>query len=142
MKTYAIYETKAARYLPVAKRVEALALVKDGFHWGAFLLSGIWLLWKGQGRVFLMWLGGLVVAGGLLLLLGFGFASLIWLWLAAALIIGFEAAGLERDGLDAEEATVIGYVAGGSRSDAEVAAVARLASVIDRERQDMGSADA
>lgn len=142
MKTFAIYETKNARHLPSAERVEALRLVTDGFHWGAFLLSGLWLLWKGHGRAFLMWAGGLVVIGGVLALLGLDPLSFAWLWLAAAFVVGFEAGGLERDRLEAGEAQEIGYVAAGSRVDCEGAAVARLASIIQRERQDSGSADA
>lgn len=142
MKTFAIYETKNARHLPLAERVDALTLVKDGFHWGAFLLSGLWLLWKGHGRAFLMWAGALVVIGGVLALLGLGSASFVWLWLAAALVVGFEAGGLERDRLEAVEAQEIAFVSGGSRADCEVVAVARLASIIQSERQESGLADA
>ena len=142
MTAYAVYEEKNARHLPLDERVEELAFVKDGFHWGAFVLSGIWLAIKGHWLALVIWAAALIIGGALIWLLGLGEEALVWLWLASALLVGLEAGGLERDKLEAADAQEIAFVSGSSRADYEGAAVARLASIIQRERQDSGSADA
>jgi hypothetical protein len=142
MTAYAILEDKEAHRLPVAERAEALTLVKDGFHWRAFWLSGLWLAGKGHWQALGLWLGALVGIAGLLRLAGFGPEAFVWLWLALALIVGFEAATLERDRLARKEAREIGYVSGATAADCEQAAIARLATHIERERQSIGSVDA
>lgn len=142
MTAYAVYEEKNARHLPLEERVNALAFVKDGFHWRAFLLSGAWLALKGHWRALAIWAATMIFVGAPIWLLGLGVSGLVWLWLALALLIGLEATGLERGKLEAEEAQEIAFVSGSSRTDCEGAAVARLASIIQRERQESGLADA
>ena len=81
MKSFAIYETKNARHLPLAERVESLTLVKDGFHWGAFVLSGVWLGLKGHWQALAIWAAAMIVGGALIWLFGLGAEGLVWLWL-------------------------------------------------------------
>lgn len=142
MSAYAVYELKEARRMPSEARAEALVLVRDGFHWGAFLLSGLWLAWGRHWRALVIWLVAIMVGGLLLFGLGLGMDAFVCLWLAAALLIGHEAATLEGERLLADAGREIGYVTGDSRGDCEAAAVRRLAIAISAEQQANESADA
>jgi hypothetical protein len=142
VSAYAIYEVKDARRLPAQARADALVLVRDGFSWRAFLLSGLWLALRRHWRALALWLGAMVAGAAAVYLLGLGPEALAWLWLALALAVGTEAAGLERDALLAQSGRELGYVTGDRLSDCEAAAVKRLAAVIEAERQASESADA
>lgn len=141
MTAFAIYEEKGARHLPLDDRVAALTFVKDGFHWRAFWFSGAWLAVKGHWRALALWVVALVLIGGLLLLMGFGVEAYVWLWLALSLLTGLEAGSLEHGRLEREGARALGFVSGGSRADCELRALARLGATIERERQEVQSAD-
>lgn len=142
MSAYAVYELKEARWLPAEARAESLVLVRDGFRWSAFLLSGFWLAWCRHWRALALWLGAMVLGTALLYLLGFAAGAFVCLWLALALVVGMEASGLERDALLARDGRELGYVTGDRKSDCEAVALKRLASVIEAERQASESADA
>ena len=131
-----------ARGRPAAERAEALVLVRDGFHWGAFVLSGLWLAWGRHWRALAVWVAAVGGGGLLLYATGFGADALCWLWLAAALVVGYEAADLEGERVLSRNGRAIGYVTGESRSDCEAGAVRRLASEIAAEQQANESADA
>lgn len=142
MSAYAVYELKEARRMPAAERALALVLVRDGFHWGAFLLSGLWLAWGRHWRAFVAWLA--VIAGGALVMyvVGLGPDAFVWLWIAAAVVVGCEAATLEGERVLSLDGHAIGYVTGGSFGDCEAGAIRRLATWIDAEQQGNESADA
>ncbi|MFO1170615.1 MAG: DUF2628 domain-containing protein [Hyphomicrobiaceae bacterium] len=142
MSAYAVYELKEARRMPSEARAEALVLVRDGFNWVAFLLSGLWLAMGRHWRALLVWAA--VIAGGGLVMyaVGLGVDAFVGLWLAAAVVVGYEAADLEGERLLAGEGHEIGYVTGDSRGDCEVGAVRRLATMIAAEQQANESADA
>jgi hypothetical protein len=142
MTAYAVYEEKGARQLPLAERVAALTLVRDGFNWGAFWLSGVWLAAKGHWLALALWAGALVAIAGLIALLGLSAGAYVWLWLAMSAATGLEAAGLERERLERADARGLGVVLGRSRADCEYAALLRLGLAIERERQEARSADA
>jgi uncharacterized protein DUF2628 len=95
------------------------AFVRDGFHWGAFLLAPLWLL---RHRLWLEFIAYLLLAGAVTYALrrlgvpgpaGFGAAALL------ALLIGLEASSLRRWKLARRGFVSRGVVVGDDREAAE-----------------------
>jgi hypothetical protein len=110
MSVYTVHE-------PLLKTAESVdpdryVFVRDGFHFWAFLLGPVWMIWRGLWLVFLLYLLALVAVGAGLYAAkvpdgaGFTIAFLI------ALLVGFEASTLRRWTLRrkgwAEVAAVVG----------------------------------
>jgi hypothetical protein len=79
-----------------AGAAERFAFVRDGFHVWAALLSPVWLAWH---RLWLALIGWIVVAVVLevgLARLGAGTAAILAVDVLIALLMGFEAASLQR----------------------------------------------
>jgi hypothetical protein len=93
--------------------------VRDGFHFWAFLLAPLWLIYR---RLWLVLLGYFVIAA----VLGGVFYVLHAPWfvkslgsLLLALLVGFEAATLRRWTLERRGWKTLGFVVGDDEGDAE-----------------------
>ena len=118
MTVYAVYEPPLeARDLE--SRAEELVFVKEGFSWGALLVPGIWLIYRG------MWLE--LFAFCLLLLLlrwvlggsDVGGAVLGWTMIAIIVLFAFEANDLRGAALERRGYKVAGIATGPDRDSAE-----------------------
>jgi hypothetical protein len=98
---------------------QRFVFVRDGFHFWAFLLAPLWLLFR---RLWLVLLGYMIVnalVGGLLYLVG---ASAVFKFLGGllvALLLGFEAATLWRWTLTRRRWPMLGFVIGDDEETAE-----------------------
>jgi hypothetical protein len=75
---------------------DRFAFVRDGFHTWAFLLGPVWLLWH---RLWLALIGWIVVVAAIdfgMLRLGTGRGAVFLAEVLIALLLGFEAASLQR----------------------------------------------
>ncbi len=115
-KTYTVHEPRKLTGDP-ARDAERFEFVRDGFHFWAFLLQPLWMLWR---RMWLVLLGYVILSiainatlwaidasGGVRLVVGF----------LIALLVGFEAATLRRWTL--RKWTNLGVVVGRDQEDAE-----------------------
>ena len=93
--------------------------VRDGFHFWAFLLAPLWLIYR---RLWLALVGYIVVAavlGGILYALHAPWFLKSLGSFLLALLIGFEAATLRRWTLDRRGWKTLGFVVGDDAEDAE-----------------------
>ncbi|MBI3703114.1 MAG: DUF2628 domain-containing protein [Rhizobiales bacterium] len=98
---------------------ERFVFVRDGFHFWAFLLAPLWLLWR---RLWLALLGYVVVTFALafvLAWLGVSAQAQVPASLLIALLVGFEAATLWRWTLTRRGWKTLGFVVGEDREIAE-----------------------
>ena len=98
---------------------ERFVFVRDGFHFWAFLLAPLWLLWR---RLWLALLGYLIMTFALALvlaLLGVSAQAQFPASLLIALLVGFEAATLWRWTLERRGWKTLGFVVGEDREIAE-----------------------
>jgi ribosome modulation factor len=101
------------------ERAEELVFVRDGFSWGAALLTPFWMIAHG---LWLALLGYLVVLVGLeVLLWATGLAQQAGGWAIAALhlLIGFEGDAIRRWTLRRRGYALAGSVSGRSRDECE-----------------------
>jgi len=101
------------------ERAEELVFVRDGFSWGAALLTPFWMIAHG---LWLALLGYLVVLVGLeVLLWATGLAQQAGGWAIAALhlLIGFEGDAIRRWTLRRRRYALAGSVSGRSRDECE-----------------------
>jgi hypothetical protein len=118
MLTFTVHEPP---YPPADRsdRAERLVFVRDGFSWGATLLTPLWLL------AHRMWLplvgyivvGGLIEAAGQSGLVHAGWAALAGV--ALNLLLGIEFGALRRWSLDRRGWATLGSVSGRSAEDCE-----------------------
>jgi Protein of unknown function (DUF2628) len=102
-----------------ASAPERFVFVRDGFHFWAFLLAPLWLLWR---RLWLALLGYLVVSAVLALMLFLLGVSTRVQWpasLLVSLLVGFEATTLWRWTLERRGWKTLGFVVGKDRESAE-----------------------
>jgi hypothetical protein len=95
MPVYTVHAPVAANARPIGS-TDQFVLVRDGFHFWAFIASFLWLLYH---RLWLVTLGYLVVMTAVtigLSLLGVGSGTRTVVMLLIALWMGFEAASLRR----------------------------------------------
>lgn len=121
MTAFTVHEPPQAAGSPAdaMERAERLMFVGDGFSWGAALLGPLWLAFNRHWQALAAWAGVAVVLAGVLHLVGAGPG---WLGLALAglgVVLGFEAADLERDWLAAAGWVEIGSTEGRDQADAE-----------------------
>ncbi len=98
---------------------ERMVFVRDGFSFWAFLLTPLWMLWH---RMWLVLVGYLVLASGLLaVLLGLGVSSaeIITAGLLISLLLGLEASTLRRFTLRRRGFKELGLISGSDREVAE-----------------------
>src|SRR6266702_7269072 len=75
---------------------DKFTFVRDGFHFWAALLSPVWLVWH---RLWLALIGWIAVTVGIelgLIALGAGRGAILFADLLIAILMGFEAASLQR----------------------------------------------
>jgi len=102
-----------------AERAERFVFIRDGFSWGAFLLTPLWLLYR---RLWLVFVAYLVVIAALqigLRFAGVGVGGRVIAGTLIALLIGFEAASLRRWTLTRRRWRELGTVIGDGLDDAE-----------------------
>jgi Protein of unknown function (DUF2628) len=121
--TYTIHEAEAAAGAADAgPRVE---FVKDGFTWLGLLLPPVWFAWHRLWRELAIWLGaGLALSLFIGLIPGWD-GVIPWVWLAAAVIIGFEGNELRRAHLERNGYRETGNTAAQSLEDCELRYFAR-----------------
>jgi hypothetical protein len=94
------------------------AFVRDGFHFWAFLLAPLWMLWRRLWLVFVLYLVFLAVLHTGLWLLGAGSTASFVVDVLVAILVGLEAPTMWRWTLARRRWTTIGVV---SADDAETA---------------------
>jgi hypothetical protein len=119
MTVYAVYEPPSEAK-DLESRADGLVFIKDGFSWGALLVPGIWLIWRGLWLellafallfVLLDWLFGGSPAGQAL----FG-----WTALGLVVLFAFEANDLRGAALERRGYRFAGSAAGPNRDSAEL----------------------
>jgi hypothetical protein len=101
------------------ERAEGLVFVRDGFSWGAALLTPFWMMAHG---LWLALLGYLVVVAGLEVFLwatGLAQQAGTWVIVVLHLLIGFEGDAIRRWTLRRRGYALAGSVSGRSRDECE-----------------------
>lgn len=75
---------------------ERFVFVRDGFRWGPFLFGGLWMLWRRLWLVFFGYLVLLIALGAVLGMFRMPVAVHFAVGFLIALLIGLEAASLQR----------------------------------------------
>ena len=91
---------------------ERFVFVRDGFHFWAFLLAPLWLLFRRLWLVFVLYVVVTGVVDGLLALLGLHGAAQFAASTGIALLIGLEAGALRRWTLERRGWKTLGFVVG------------------------------
>src|SRR5215211_6085168 len=111
MAVYTVHAPPLARYQS-APSPERFALVRDGFSFWAFLLAPLWML---RHRMWIVFVGYVVLFGGLQIVLHFVGASgtiKAFAGLLLALLVGIEAGTLRRFTLSRRGWSNVGVVVG------------------------------
>ncbi|WP_439816377.1 DUF2628 domain-containing protein [Zavarzinia sp. CC-PAN008] len=106
---------------------EDWVLVPEGFSWGAFVFSWMWLAYRRLWLALGLFLGVLVAIGLARVLTGFDAGTHATLVLAAMVFLGLEGNDLRRARLEARGWRELGVVGARSLDEAEVAMLARFA---------------
>jgi hypothetical protein len=102
-----------------APAAERFVFVRDGFHFWAFLIAPLWMLWRRQWLVLLFYILGIsVLEVGLWLTRAPALIHMV-VGVPIALLIGLEAATLRRWTLRRNRWTELGIVAGANFEAAE-----------------------
>ena len=94
MPVYTVHAPTASSAAIAA--TDKFTFVRDGFHFWAALLSVVWLAWH---RLWLALVGWIVLVGAVhfaMVRLGVGSSTVFLVGVLVALLLGFEAASLER----------------------------------------------
>jgi hypothetical protein len=75
---------------------DRFAFVRDGFHFWAAVLGVVWLAWHRLWLALLGWIVLMAIIDFALVKLGVGGATILLVDILLALLLGFEAASLER----------------------------------------------
>ena len=78
------------------RATDRFAFARDGFHFWAFVLGPVWLAWHRLWLALIGWIVVMVAIDVGLTVLGAGGAAMFWVNLLLALLLGFEAATLQR----------------------------------------------
>jgi hypothetical protein len=93
MPIYTVHEPPLKSGAPDPGRV---AFVRDGFHFWAFLLGPIWMIWRGLWIVTLLYVVFWLALGVMLNALRVPAPAGFMIWILVALLVGFEASTLCR----------------------------------------------
>jgi hypothetical protein len=117
MPTYTVHQPPP-RQGEAASAPERFVFVRDGFHFWAFVLAPVWLLWRRLWLAFAIYLVVSILLGTGLLLLGLPSSVQFLAGLLIELLIGFEAGSIWRWKLTRRGWRMLGFVVG---EDAEMA---------------------
>jgi hypothetical protein len=78
------------------RTTDRFTFVRDGFHVWAALLGVVWLAWHGLWRALIGWIVLIVALDVAMIRLGVGMTTVFLVDCLLALLLGFEAASLER----------------------------------------------
>jgi Protein of unknown function (DUF2628) len=98
---------------------ERFVFVRDGVYAWAFLLTPLWMLWRGLWLVFFIYAAFAVAVENAMHYAGFGIPSIIVVQLLISLLVAVEAASLRRFTLAHRGWKNIGIVSGDDLEDAE-----------------------
>ena len=98
---------------------ERFVFVRDGFHFWAFVLAPLWMLYRRLWLVFVLYVVVTGVVDGLLALLGLHGAAQFAASTVIALLIGLEAGALRRWTLERRGWKTLGFVVGDDLEGAE-----------------------
>lgn len=98
---------------------ERFLFVRDGFHFWAFVLAPLWLLFRRLWLVFVLFVIVTMVVDGGLALVGLKGTAQVVAELLIALFVGLEAGGLRRWTLERRGWKTLGFVVGDDLEDAE-----------------------
>jgi hypothetical protein len=117
MPTFTVHQPPP-RKGEAASAPERFVFVRDGFHFWAFVLAPVWLLWRRLWLAFVIYLIVSIALGLALRLVGVGLTVQFLAGALVALLIGFEAASIRRWKLTRRGWKMLGFVVG---EDAEMA---------------------
>jgi len=118
MSVYTVHEPPQRRDEAAADPVR-FVFVRDGFHFWAFVLGPVWMLWHRLWLVFFLYVLVSAVANGAVWLAGATWTPKFFIGLLVSLLIGLEAPTLRRWTLGRRRWAVVGVVAGEDLEDAE-----------------------
>src|ERR1035441_6104904 len=133
MPTYTVHQPPP-RQGEAASAPERFVFVRDGFHFWAFALAPVWLLWRRLWLAFAIYLAVSILLGIGLLLIGAGSTLQFLAGTLIALLIGFEAATFRRWKLTRRGWKMLGFVVGEDTEAAERRFFAEWASPADKVR--------
>ena len=116
MKIYTVHEPRLRN--EVAPDPERIRFIRDGFHFWAFLLGPVWMLWHRLWLVFVIYLVGTTAIQWGLYALGVSGVVKFAVGFLIALLIGCEAGSLRRWSLR-RRFTQVGVVAARDLEEAE-----------------------
>jgi len=118
MPTFTVHQPPP-RLGETASAPERFVFVRDGFHFWAFALAPVWLLWRRLWLAFAIYLAVSILLGIGLLLIGAGSTVQFLAGTLIALLIGFEAATFRRAKLTRRGWKMLGFVVGEDTEAAE-----------------------
>jgi hypothetical protein len=118
MASWSVFEPPATAPGTLAA-ADKSQFVKDGFSFGAFLVTPIWLLWRRMWLVFLLWLAGEIVVSGIGLALHLGEQATSILSLLFTVGFAIEANALRAWTLSRKGWRFAGIVCGRNLAEAE-----------------------
>ena len=118
MKVYTVHEPRKLTGDP-ARDAERFVFVRDGFHFWAFVLAPLWMLWRRLWLVFVLYLVAMIALQAGLWSIGASRQVQLIVGVLVSLLIGFEAGTLRRWTLTRRRWTNLGVVVGRNRADAE-----------------------
>jgi hypothetical protein len=116
MPVYTVHEPRKLTGNPV-RDAERFTFVRDGFHFWAFLLGPVWMLFRRMWLVFVLYMIAIVAIFYGMSVLRLSDVAQFAVGLLIALLIGFEAGSLRRFSL--RRWRNVGSVVGIDRDDAE-----------------------
>lgn len=116
MPVYTVHEPRKLTGNPV-RDAERFQFVRDGFHFWAFLLGPVWMLFRRMWLVFVLYVVVMAAIAYGMRVFGVSAAAQFAVGFLIALLIGFEAGTLRRFTL--RRWRTVGSVVGVDREDAE-----------------------
>ena len=118
MRVYTMHEPRKLTGDP-ARDAERFVFVRDGFHFWAFVLAPLWMLWRRLWLVLLLYLLLTIALQIGLWAIGASGPVQFVVGMLVSLLVGFEAATLHRWTLARRRLKTVVVVVGADREDAE-----------------------
>ena len=94
MPVYTVHAPSAAA--ADLRATDKFTFVRDGFHFWAMVFGPFWLIWNWLWLALIVWIFAVVALDLVLAQLGAGFVAIVSADILIALLMGFEAASLQR----------------------------------------------